>query len=102
MSRSRRKYPCIKDRYGSKSLSFYKRLSNSKIRRTEDVPDNKGFKKVFESWKIHDYISKWSESNFYKNWKEEEKLPEEKQLYHNEFGDYKKALYWFMKTYINK
>ena len=55
VSRSYKRTPVSKEGYGSKKLKFWKRLSNKKIRRTKYVPNNKEFKKIFESWMIHDF-----------------------------------------------
>lgn len=102
MSRSYRKNPFYKDRYGSKALKFYKRLSNKKIRNCDDTYNHKEFKKIMNSWEIHDYVSYWTESDFRKEWFREEDLPQNKQFYHNEFKTLEKALFWFRKTYLNK
>ena len=55
MSRSYRK-SWITDGYkGSKRKQFFKRLANKVVRRAEDVPDGKAFKKFFDTWSICDY-----------------------------------------------
>ncbi|MDD5651052.1 MAG: hypothetical protein PHF86_11655 [Candidatus Nanoarchaeia archaeon] len=68
MSRSYRK-PWVTDGYkGSDRRQFFKRYSNKKIRRTEEIADGKAFKKVIDPWDISDYrwyeslksMSKWS------------------------------------------
>lgn len=62
MSRSYRKNPVIKDRYGSKALRYIKRLANRKIRRSLNIYNYSSYKRVFCSWEIHDY--KWRESKY--------------------------------------
>ena len=34
---------------------FSKKLANKKVRKTEELPNGKSYKKVFESWNIHDF-----------------------------------------------
>ena len=59
MSRSYKKYPCVKDRNpGSK------REANKRIRRLKgDIPDGKWYRKIYNPWDICD----WS---FSKTWQE--------------------------------
>jgi len=56
MSRSYRK-PWYTDGYkGSKTKQFMKRLSNKIIRRTEDVPNGKAYRKMsVNPWDLCDY-----------------------------------------------
>ena len=102
MSRSYRKNPILKDRYGSKALRFFKRQSNKKIRRTEDVPKHKEFKKVYTSWNIHDYISRYSEQEFLETWESETSKPKYLQWMHRQFKTYEEALVWWKKRFRNK
>ncbi len=51
MSRSFRKYFCVKDPAGK----YMKRYANKKVRHTKDIPSGGAYKKVFESWDISDY-----------------------------------------------
>lgn len=50
MSRSYKKHPGWCDRN-----PFYKKVANRKVRRCSDVIDGSMYKKIEESWKIHDY-----------------------------------------------
>lgn len=72
MSRSYRKNPVVKDRYGSKALKFYKRLSNKKVRHSSEIYNHCSYKKVFDSWKIHDYKSRVSKNDYIKQFTEEQ------------------------------
>lgn len=54
MSRSFR-HPFYKDGYGSKKKGATKAEYNGRIRKTEDVPDGKAYRKYSESWDISDY-----------------------------------------------
>ena len=55
MSRSYRK-SWVTDGYtGSKRKQFFKRLANKVVRRSEEVPNGKAFKKFFDTWSICDY-----------------------------------------------
>lgn len=58
MSRSYKKHPYTKDG-GPTRVKFAKREANKKVRRTDDVPNGKSYRRVFEPWDIHDYISYW-------------------------------------------
>lgn len=62
MTRSYKK-PYIKVPRGGKGKSFYKRLANKKVRKyltTEQLGHN-GYKRVFSSWEINDYICYYPE-----------------------------------------
>ena len=103
MSRSYKKHPVYKEGYGSKRLQRMKRLSNKKVRRAENVPDNYEFKKFFESWEIHDYKFRETETEFKRYWEQEEVHPERHGTFlHDRFKNYKKALHWYKKFYKNK
>ena len=58
MSRSYKKYPCSKDG-GPARVKFAKREANKKVRRTDDIPSGKSYRRVFEPWDIHDCINYW-------------------------------------------
>ena len=59
MSRSYKKNPICSDR--PNGAKYWKRLANKKVRK-QNIHFSKGkkYKKVFNSWEIHDYISRWS------------------------------------------
>lgn len=82
VSRSYKRTPVSKEGYGSKKLKFWKRLSNKKIRRTKDVPNNKEFKKIFESWMIHDFSFYYDESQLDTNCDDYESLKEHWRKYY--------------------
>lgn len=55
MSRSYRA-TYITDGYkGSKSKQFFKQYANCRVRKANDVPNGKAYRKYFESWTIRDY-----------------------------------------------
>lgn len=39
---------------------YMKRLANKKVRRSRKLPNGKAYKKVFETYDIHDYVSRWT------------------------------------------
>jgi len=51
MSRSYKKYPCVKDRN-----PFAKMQANKLVRRTKDIPNGKSYRKIYDSWNISDYV----------------------------------------------
>ena len=64
MSRSFKKHPGNCDR-----SPFMKAKANEKVRHHKDLPDGSGYKKVFESYDIHDYKSHvWGRSDLI-SWK---------------------------------
>jgi hypothetical protein len=54
MSRSRKKHPVIRD-YNPGT----KRIANRRVRRTPDIADGNAYRKVFNSWDIHDWSLHW-------------------------------------------
>lgn len=56
MSRSYKKTPVCQDGYGKKSLQWYKRQANKKVRRTMEIPSRKAYRKVYETWIFRDYV----------------------------------------------
>lgn len=59
MSRSVKKHPVVTDGRGGQK--WPKRQANKKVRRyKKGLSDGKAYKKLFCSWEIHDYISRWS------------------------------------------
>lgn len=55
MSRSYRK-PWYTDGYkGSLKKRYFKRYANKIIRKTDDIPEGKAYRKYFDSWNICDY-----------------------------------------------
>ena len=54
MSHSYRK-PWYVDGYGSRSKRLSKREANKRIRRSNDVPDGKAYRRFYDPWDICDY-----------------------------------------------
>lgn len=85
MSRSYKKHPyegCGSDK------KHGKKHANRKVRRTEDVPNGKAYKKLYNSYNIVDYIARCSWEEFLSwGWvknsgmTDEEKLAEWKRKY---------------------
>lgn len=62
MSRSYRK-PYLKDNTKNGGAKIAKRTANHKVRKTKELANGKSYKKVYNSWNIHDF-------SFYSpNWK---------------------------------
>ena len=59
MSRSYKKNPIITDGR-TPTVKRMKRIANKKVRHTKNLPNGKSYKKVFETYDIHDYISRWT------------------------------------------
>ena len=56
MSRSYKHTPVYSD-YSRKATKYWKNQAVRKVRRSFDVPDGKAYRKFYQSWRIHDYIS---------------------------------------------
>ena len=72
MSRSYRA-PWVVAGYGSSYKMWAKRRANRAIRRAQDVPDGKGYRKFFDSWNITDWKYQWFPtywSNIFQRWME--------------------------------
>ena len=69
MSRSYKKHHRVKDPAGK----HMKRYANKKVRRTNNVPNGKAYKKFFESWDISDWNWYWSRSQAIADWETAQK-----------------------------
>ena len=73
MSRSYKKSPVYTDG-SARGTKISKRFANKKVRNTnfDDLPKKgKGYKKCFESYDIHDFISYYTEKECIKDWEKE-------------------------------
>jgi len=94
MSRSYKKHPiCSDGKAGSTKRS--KRIANSKVRNTEGKYNRKEYKKLFCSWNIHDYISRWT-------WFEAKKAYEEDSAWRKRFPTIKEFHRYWYKCYRAK
>lgn len=65
MSRSYKKTPVVKD---GRSGKEGKKFANRKVRRCKhDLANGKAYRKVFESWDIHDMVNYYSYQSFKKD-----------------------------------
>lgn len=91
MSRSWKKHPyCTDGRPGSTKES--KKFANKKVRNTdlEELPSKgKGYRKVSETYDIHDWINRWTKEEAIENW---EKAKEGTYWKNKTFEDYMN--YW--------
>ena len=59
MSRSYKKNPVYTDR--PNGAKYWKRCANKKVRRYKDnLDDGKMYRRIYNSWDIHDYINRWT------------------------------------------
>lgn len=71
MSRSFKKHPYQANTEGNCCRKFSKNRANKRVRKSEDLPNGKAYKKVFETWDIVDYA--WSDTwNERKRWLEKQ------------------------------
>ena len=59
MSRSYKKAPVSTDGR-RKTTKYFKNVANRKVRRAEGLYQGKSYRKLYNSWNIHDYISYWT------------------------------------------
>ena len=62
MSRSYKKASVYTD-YSRKTTKYWKRQANHKVRRSKDVFNNKSYRKAYNSWRIHDYVTRWTKAD---------------------------------------
>ena len=76
MSRSYKKNPIYTDR--PDGAKYWKRLANKKVRK-ENIHFLKGkkYKRLFNSWEIHDYIFYWDKKQALKDFKRYRYLKED-------------------------
>lgn len=92
MSRSYKKTPVCKD---GRSGKFGKKVANRKVRYYKgDIADGKSYRKIYESWEIHDYISHYPLSQLRK-----EREAEEKAIRHNGVPAYRRESSFYLSDH---
>ena len=66
MSRSYKKNPILTDR--PNGAKFWKRQSNRKIRHYSGELNNRYYHRLYNSYNIHDYKTRWSENDAKREW----------------------------------
>lgn len=96
MSRSYKKNPIATDGK-AKSTKLSKRCANKAVRNSEFTPmrAKAAFKKLFCSWNIHDYISRWS-------WEEAKAAWESEPYYQAKYPTLKEFYRFWAKYYKRK
>ena len=107
MSRSRKKFPVVKDNDSkSKHRWQQKTLANRAVRRCRDIPSGKaGYKKVYCSWNICDYrfYEYPNEKEFRRAWNNRNKcMGFCRWKYLDRYNSYQEALQDWKKWYIRK
>lgn len=93
MSRSCKKTPVCKD--NSKGSKKAKKLANKKIRKT-DVANGGAYKKAFQQYDMHDYISYWTKEVALKSFRD----PNSRMYHFKETEE--EFLNWWAKNNIRK
>lgn len=71
MSRSYKKTPIVKDGHSGK---FGKKVANRKVRHYKGtIASGKSYRKIYESWDIHDFVNRYSLLELRKDAEAEEK-----------------------------
>ncbi len=96
MSRSYKRTPVCQDGYGTKSLQWYKRYANKKVRRTKEIAKGKAYRKVYETWIFRDYAFRKTLSQ-YKN-----EIMNNLKYHMMVYGSIDKSPSWFRREYYDK
>ena len=100
MSRSRKKVPICKDHPTGK---WGKRQANRAVRRRKGESLNrKSYKKVYDSWDIHDYIAFYPKEQAIKDWYIEENDPNVIGWRHKKYQTLERWLIAWKKMMYNK
>ena len=93
MSRSYKKHPWYTD--GSPhSTKESKKLANKKVRRTDDVPlKGKGYKKIYETYDIHDFKTRYSKQEWIRDYK---------RIRYRKYESFEDYINYWEKTYRRK
>ena len=114
MSRSCKKQPFIKDNgKGSKQAKTYaNRIYRRRISKATEPSGRKSalYRRNYESWNIHDYVSRWSYIDALREWESEERrigagVPPGKYgrwSWHNQFRTKDRFLNYWKKSMIRK
>lgn len=96
MARSVKRNPIYTD--GHDSLKRFKRFSSKAVRKYKgDISNGNFYKKIYWSYNIHDYISRWT-------WKEAKKDYEidKNGIWHKRFPTLREFYHFWRKYYKNK
>ena len=94
MARSVKKNPIYTD--GQKGQKIPKRFANKIVRKYKDtIPKGKAYKKLYCSWNIHDYVSRW-------DWATAKADYEQNQHWQKEFPSIKEFYRFWRRYYKNK
>lgn len=98
MSRSYKKFPCVKDRCSlkTKKREQPKTYASRHVRRSDDIPNGSSYKKLYCSWDISDYRFLPEENGFRTAWKRREKYLRRK------WGSYENYRRSLLREYRNK
>lgn len=96
MSRSYKRTPIFQDGYGTKSLQWYKRQANKKVRRSAHIKSGKAYRKVYDTWIFRDY--------FFRKTLNQYRFEVERELKHylNIYGSIDATPGWIKKQYKDR
>ena len=66
MSRSYKKHPIYTDR--ARGAKYWKRQANRKVRHYKDRVLHNDYKRLYCSWEIHDWVSRWDRAEAIKDY----------------------------------
>lgn len=100
MSRSYKKNPVVKENLRYKK--DMKRQANKAVRNAEDVSSGREYKKVFESWNINDYKSRYTKDEAIQSWLNEETDHSKYQYLHTKYKTLERWLNHWKKMMLGK
>mgnify|MGYP003291573857 CR=1 FL=1 len=98
MSRSYRKHAYVTENQGDKCPRRFraKTMANRMVRRSDDIPQNSAYRKIYDSWSICDWRFTLTEKEFRQQWENgDERL-------HRKFKSYKHAYRWWYTAFKRK
>lgn len=100
MSRSYKKVPIIK--IAPKDGTEEKKFANKKVRRCkETIPNGKAYRKLFQSWDIHDYVCRYTYEDYEAYYESEIKMYQMGALKYDP-NRYKHSYYDWYKNHKRK
>ena len=93
MSRSYKKNPFYTDR--PRGAKYWKRQANRRVRHYRGTLANRRYRRLYNSWEIHDWVSRWSKAEAIHRW-------EHPQHAYSEFNTRQEMEQYWAKYYRRK
>ena len=95
MSRSHKKNPILTDGRKRKGQVEIKRIANKRVRNYDkELPNGKAYRKLFPSWDIHDWISRYTVKDAEELYKDSTYLQKKYPTFKEYYDKYYKKYYY--------